>query len=187
MTFLPVGWLCAQRIRRADAARPALALGALLALHLWSMTLLDQLWEVSLAIVAMMFLLASDAPRVRRLAILIGAPFALLGFIQLAGWRMAPLLGTSPDQLDITARLPVMMATALGLCALLVWSVGIAAPQLPTYGGGIPGRGVEVRPGEGSIVLTGDGAMLLKQVQPQGGEPCSASEALDRLGYTLTG
>jgi methionyl-tRNA formyltransferase len=51
--------------------------------------------------------------------------------------------------------------------------------------GRVPGRVAEVRPGEGSVVLTGDGALLLTLVQPEGGEEVVAAEVLDRLSQTL--
>jgi len=52
------------------------------------------------------------------------------------------------------------------------------------YVGGIPGRVVEVRT-EGSVVLTGDGVLLLSQVQMEGGEIVGASDLLNSLGHTL--
>jgi len=123
VSFIPVGWLAWRGLRGRIADRPIVALGIALALHLWSMTLLDQLWEVSLAIVAFMFLLAAASPTIRRIAILISVPFALLGLAQLAGWGAATLVGRSIDQLDVTARLPTMMATALGLYAILILTI----------------------------------------------------------------
>lgn len=51
--------------------------------------------------------------------------------------------------------------------------------------GRIVGRVVERRPGEGSVVLTGDGALLLTQVQLEGGDIVSAAEVLDSVSQTL--
>jgi hypothetical protein len=123
VSFIPVGWLGWRVLRGRITDRPIAALGLALALHLWSMTLLDQLWEVSLAIVAFMYLLATAAPAIRRAAILIGVPFALLGLAQLAGWGAAILVDSSMEQLDITARVPLLMAAALGLCALVLVTI----------------------------------------------------------------
>lgn len=53
------------------------------------------------------------------------------------------------------------------------------------YVGRIPGRVVEVRPGEGSVVLTGDGALLLSEVQMEGGEITCASNLLNSPSHTL--
>lgn len=53
------------------------------------------------------------------------------------------------------------------------------------YVGSIPGRIVEVRPGEGSVVLTGDGSLLLTEVQLDGGEVICATDVLNRLSHTL--
>ena len=53
------------------------------------------------------------------------------------------------------------------------------------YAGRVPGRVVEVLPGEGSIVLTGDGALLLTRVQAEGGEERCAADVLDSLSMTL--
>lgn len=53
------------------------------------------------------------------------------------------------------------------------------------YVGRVPGRVVEVRPGQGTVVLTGDGAMLLRDVQ-LGGEPIAcASDVLTSPKQTL--
>lgn len=53
------------------------------------------------------------------------------------------------------------------------------------YVGRIPGRVIEVRPGEGSVVLTGDGALLLTQVQMEGAEIVCAADVLNSLSQTL--
>ncbi|MDA2909458.1 hypothetical protein MYX04_00825 [Nitrospiraceae bacterium AH_259_D15_M11_P09] len=65
-----------------------------------------------------------------------------------------------------------------------VWS----AQRLPDafhYTGRIPGRVVAVKPGRGSVVLTGDDALLLTEVQMDGGEVLCASELLTSLSQTL--
>jgi methionyl-tRNA formyltransferase len=53
------------------------------------------------------------------------------------------------------------------------------------YVGNIPGRVIEVHSGEGSIVLTGDGALLLTQVQVENEPVVCASDVLNSLGHTL--
>ncbi len=65
-----------------------------------------------------------------------------------------------------------------------VWSAQ-RATGAPHYIGRIPGRVVEVRPGEGSIVLTGDGALLLTRVQMESGEIVCAADVLNSLAQTL--
>jgi methionyl-tRNA formyltransferase len=67
---------------------------------------------------------------------------------------------------------------------LRIWSARRPAKPYP-YVGRIPGRIVEVFPGEGSVVLTGDGALLLSEVQMEGGETVNSAELLNRLSYTL--
>ncbi len=67
---------------------------------------------------------------------------------------------------------------------LRIWQARrLAQPKV--YVGRIPGRVVEIRPGEGVIVLTGDGALLLTQVQPEDGEALPADQVLNRISYTL--
>lgn len=53
------------------------------------------------------------------------------------------------------------------------------------YIGRVPGRVVEIRPGVGTVVLTGDGALLLTRVQLEGAEPTTADAILNRLSHTL--
>ncbi|NJO71572.1 MAG: hypothetical protein HC825_07575, partial [Oscillatoriales cyanobacterium RM1_1_9] len=43
-------------------------------------------------------------------------------------------------------------------------------PEARPYIGRVPGRVIEVQAGIGTQVLTGDGVLLLTQVQPEGGE-----------------
>lgn len=54
-----------------------------------------------------------------------------------------------------------------------------------SYIGRIPGRVVEVWPEEGSVVLAGDGSLLLTEVQLEGGEVVCATDVLNRLSQTL--
>lgn len=67
---------------------------------------------------------------------------------------------------------------------LRVWAAR-KVPDERRYLGRIPGRVVEIRPGEGTVVLTGDGLLLLTLVQPEDGDPCPADEIINRYGYTL--
>jgi methionyl-tRNA formyltransferase len=53
------------------------------------------------------------------------------------------------------------------------------------YVGGIPGRVVEIRPGEGTVVLTGEQALLLTEVQMEGGEIVCAADVFRSLSHTL--
>lgn len=99
--------------------QPAVALGLALVLHLWAVISLDQLWEVTTAIIVFVYLMAVGDTPLRRWTLLIFIPFALLGLVQLFGWRMAWLLNQPFDQFDLAVRLPVLMATALGLYGLL--------------------------------------------------------------------
>ncbi|TSC72477.1 MAG: methionyl-tRNA formyltransferase-like protein [Parcubacteria group bacterium Gr01-1014_38] len=67
---------------------------------------------------------------------------------------------------------------------LTVWS----AQPLPTprrYAGRIPGRVVEVRPGEGIWVLTGDGVILLRRVQLEGGPDACAADLIKSITVRL--
>ena len=65
-----------------------------------------------------------------------------------------------------------------------IWSA-CYVPNEQRYVGRIPGRVVEVRSGEGSVVLTGDGSLLLREVQVEGGEVICASEVFNRVSHTL--
>lgn len=53
------------------------------------------------------------------------------------------------------------------------------------YVGKIAGKVVEVLPDEGSVVLTGDGTLLLTQVQVKGDEVACAADVIRRVGQTL--
>jgi methionyl-tRNA formyltransferase len=66
---------------------------------------------------------------------------------------------------------------------LRVWSA--ARLQTPTYVGSIPGRVVEILPGVGSVVLTGDGSLLVKQAQTEKGQVECAAKLLNHLNQTL--
>jgi methionyl-tRNA formyltransferase len=74
--------------------------------------------------------------------------------------------------------------TTLNGQPLRVWSARRLA-DFPPYVGRVPGRIVEVRYGEGSIILTGDGALLLTQVQLEGGEVVRADDILNKTSLTL--
>jgi len=74
--------------------------------------------------------------------------------------------------------------TAFNGRKLTVWGAQ-RLPDCPPYIGRIPGRIVEVRPGAGSVVLTGDGALLLTSVQVEGEPRRPASDVLASLSHTL--
>ena len=83
----------------------------------------------------------------------------------------------------VTAPYPGAFTTFAGR-RLTVWAAH-PLPEHPPYAGRIPGRVVEIRPGEGSVVLTGDGALLLTDVQVEGELRRSASDVLTSLSHTL--
>src|SRR5690606_33215043 len=58
-------------------------------------------------------------------------------------------------------------------------------PDYKRYIGRVPGRVVEICPGRGSVVLTGDGALLITSVSVEGGERQRGDEVLNRLSHTL--
>ncbi len=67
---------------------------------------------------------------------------------------------------------------------LTVWSAELpASPR--QYVSSAPGRVVEIRRDVGSLVLTGEGPILLKTVQFEGEPGVNASEALNSLSQTL--
>jgi len=68
---------------------------------------------------------------------------------------------------------------------LTVWAAERVEPLL-TYVGRVPGRVVEIRPGRGSVVLTGDGALLLSRLQAEGDVARNGDEILHLLSQTLT-
>lgn len=65
-----------------------------------------------------------------------------------------------------------------------VWAAQLI-PDCYRYVGRIPGRVVEVRAGKGSVVLTGDGALLLTMVQLDGHKPRCAADLLNSITHTL--
>jgi methionyl-tRNA formyltransferase len=67
---------------------------------------------------------------------------------------------------------------------LTIWAAGQAPSQAP-YVGRIPGRVVEILPKIGAVVLTGDGSILIRQVQLEGEPSRCAAEVLDSLSMTL--
>lgn len=73
---------------------------------------------------------------------------------------------------------------SLGDRRLKVWSARRMTLER-RYVGRIPGRVVEVRPGEGSVVLTGDGALLVTSVQIENGPVVSGDQVLSRISHTL--
>jgi methionyl-tRNA formyltransferase len=72
--------------------------------------------------------------------------------------------------------------TTLGGQKLTIWA---ARPVERNYVGRIPGRVVEFRRGEGSVVLTGDGALLITEVQREGEARVNAADVLNSLSQTL--
>jgi methionyl-tRNA formyltransferase len=74
--------------------------------------------------------------------------------------------------------------TSLAGKKLTIWAAQRLSPR-PDYVGRVPGRVVEIRSGVGAVVLTGDGALLLTQVQTEGGPVVCAAEILNSLSLTL--
>lgn len=68
---------------------------------------------------------------------------------------------------------------------LRIWSARLIQGQPKNYIGRVPGRVVEVHKDVGSVVLTGDGALLIESVQSfYGGQTCAAN-LLNKLTQTL--
>lgn len=67
---------------------------------------------------------------------------------------------------------------------ITIWAAK-CLPAFHSYTGSIPGRIVQVIPDIGSIVLTGNGALLLTEVQIEGGDIVCASDVLNSLRHTL--
>jgi methionyl-tRNA formyltransferase len=67
---------------------------------------------------------------------------------------------------------------------LTVWAAR-SLEGAPAWVGRVPGRVAQVRRGEGAVVLTGDGALLLTNVQADDGEIVGADEVLDKPSLTL--
>ncbi len=58
-------------------------------------------------------------------------------------------------------------------------------PETRAYVGRIPGRVIDIRAGEGTVILTGDDRLLIKRAQLDDGEIVSADEIINRYAYTL--
>ena len=67
---------------------------------------------------------------------------------------------------------------------LTVWKARIDA-SARTFVGAIPGRVVEIRPGHGVVVLTGDGSLLVETVQPEGGPEVCAADLITSVSTQL--
>jgi methionyl-tRNA formyltransferase len=74
--------------------------------------------------------------------------------------------------------------TTLNGQKLTIWSARLLENPR-RYVGRIPGRVVEFGADSGTVVLTGDGALLLTQVQLEGGESLPAAQVLNKLSHTL--
>jgi len=74
--------------------------------------------------------------------------------------------------------------TTLGGRRLRVWSSRRVTPGR-RFVGGVPGRVIQVRPGEGAVVLTGDGELLVTAAQLEGEAPVPADQLLKSLSITL--
>lgn len=73
--------------------------------------------------------------------------------------------------------------TSLDGRKLAIWAA--QHQEIPTYAGRIPGRVIQVRPGEGAVVMTGNGALLVTEVQLEGRERVRADQVLNSLSQTL--
>lgn len=67
---------------------------------------------------------------------------------------------------------------------LRIWSAQLM-PAPRRYVGAIPGRILEVRPGKGTVVLTGQGELLLQEIQYDQGESTRADQLLNQAGHSL--
>ena len=65
-----------------------------------------------------------------------------------------------------------------------IWSAK-RLPDFPHYVGRVTGRVVDVRAGEGAVVLTGDGAILVEQVQTESGPIRCAADVLNSYRHSL--
>jgi len=83
----------------------------------------------------------------------------------------------------VSAPYPGAYTTLAGK-KLRVWAAR-QSPHSRHYVGSVPGRVIEIYPGEGTMVLTGDGTLLLTKVQIEGGEVVCASEILNSPRQTL--
>lgn len=74
--------------------------------------------------------------------------------------------------------------TTLEGTTLRIWAAQpVGNPR--RYIGRIPGRVIEIRPDAGSVVLTGDGALLVTEVQPQDADSQPAHQIINRISHTL--
>lgn len=83
----------------------------------------------------------------------------------------------------VTRPYPGALTTQDG-APLRIWAAEPIA-EARHYVGRVPGRIVEVRPDFGTVVLTGDGRLLLREVQLAEGPPVNASTLLNSLSHTL--
>lgn len=67
---------------------------------------------------------------------------------------------------------------------LRVWAAEMPRDER-RYVGRIAGRVVQIRPGEGVVVLTGDGSLLIKEVQLDGGDAVRAADVITSVGENL--
>jgi methionyl-tRNA formyltransferase len=74
--------------------------------------------------------------------------------------------------------------TRLDGCILRIWEA-VPCDKGYSFVGRVPGRVVDTRIGEGAVVLTGDGALFLNQVQLHGGQVVSGDQVLTSLSMTL--
>jgi len=74
--------------------------------------------------------------------------------------------------------------TTLGGRRLTIWAASRMAGYR-AYVGRVPGAVVEVRPGSGVVVLAGEGALLLREIQLEGSDPAPAEHVLKSLSVRL--
>jgi methionyl-tRNA formyltransferase len=67
---------------------------------------------------------------------------------------------------------------------LRIWSAE-QIPEARYYVVRAPGRVVEIYPEKGSVVLTGNGSLLITKVQTETGEPVCAAEILNSIRHNL--
>ncbi|MBK8027956.1 MAG: methionyl-tRNA formyltransferase-like protein [Chloroflexi bacterium] len=73
--------------------------------------------------------------------------------------------------------------TTLNGHRLYIWAAQRVA--VPPYVGRVIGRVIEIRRGEGVVVLTSDGALLIQRVSWEGEPPVAAEQILNNLSHTL--
>ncbi len=74
--------------------------------------------------------------------------------------------------------------TSLNGQRLRIWQAQ-KLPETRMYVGRIPGRVIDIRPGEGVVVLTGDDRLLITHAQLEDGDILPADEIINRYAYTL--